>query len=885
MTSVVSQASHDAMRAAASSPFGATAQLPPLPPAIAPSAALVAADAPSQILDSYSAFAEWTRNSLDSIKPALQELSYALLLQCYVELLLQGDGGGRPRGARPCDIGRALLSRYQQQFETIHGDELATLMLVTDAPSQVFSGAGNDRKAMIATLLASSSAPSLKSGSTSSAAALPSLHAGSGSIDGGLLARLVNPANRHRVVLPPLALQLALEYLLRNGYTFLLGRLNERIAIVVAADQGASEWSAGAAAAETAADVVQGVPLPVTDVVAGIGRATDRTAAQDASSAAALKGGKAAAGAGAAGAADVPGSAGRVVTWGCPFGDGLSAYSGIESSENTVGGAGAGIAIRASTVAPAASSSSPSSAIPMPDYRSSPYGRAILSAAVDDVYASAAPAAATSPSVASDAASAQLPSIRTAVISDGGAQDSILCSALSTAARAGHRSGVQITRTIAAGYVDGVVKVWVNATIALASRSPSSSSSASQSAAVSTSICIQSSAESSAAGGPVLSLAISPCGQYCLSGHADGSVRLWPLQKCISSGINWTIKQMRNAGIDVATAAATADAADNGVGKEGELMDVDGGSSAKAQLASGSNSALEQALREGFVTSAVEIVTPLTVYSGHSGLPVWCLAFCPFASNVFASGGRDGCAYLWSTAHAEPQRVFAGHSGDITSIAFHPNGLYCVTGSSDHTLRLYECASGDCLRLFAGHHARVSCVTVAPSGRFVLSGDDAGQVRLWDVPTAACIVSWAGHGSGAPIHALAFTGDGRAAASASSSAPGGAGDEAGDAAVAEAAAAGPASGQARVCVWSVPAAVAEWEGKTGDGAKAAAASKSASAGTKRRSMAGDASASGAVITGLSGMLHVSGRDAAPVTVHALAYAGTSELVVCGQQQQ
>jgi hypothetical protein len=187
---------------------------------------------------------------------------------------------------------------------------------------------------------------------------------------------------RAQTSLPPLALQLALEFLQRSGASFLLGRLNERVGVAVAAPAAADRrlaFGAGAAAAAALDRALGGggggpVALPVADVLAGIARAADSAAASaPASSPLSDEAAREA--------------AARLVAWGVPFAP-LACFSGV--------------ADRAS--------------VPWPDYRASALGRALLSAAPATPYS---PAPAAAPAAAHLAArGGALPTLRTALVAD-----------------------------------------------------------------------------------------------------------------------------------------------------------------------------------------------------------------------------------------------------------------------------------------------------------------------------------------------------------------------------------------------------------------------------------------------------------------------------------
>ena len=53
-------------------------------------------------------------------------------------------------------------------------------------------------------------------------------------------------------------------------------------------------------------------------------------------------------------------------------------------------------------------------------------------------------------------------------------------------------------------------------------------------------------------------------------------------------------------------------------------------------------------------------------------------------------GGVDRSLHLWEAATGRLIRRFEGHGGDVSSVAFAPNGLTLVSGSSDSTILLWD---------------------------------------------------------------------------------------------------------------------------------------------------------------------------------------------------
>ena len=120
-------------------------------------------------------------------------------------------------------------------------------------------------------------------------------------------------------------------------------------------------------------------------------------------------------------------------------------------------------------------------------------------------------------------------------------------------------------------------------------------------------------------------------------------------------------------------------------------------------------------------------------------------------------------AIVWPfTVYAEnAPEIFiqTGHSGDVNSVCFSPDGKYLVSGSSDNTVKLWEVSSGQMIRTFQGHSSSVLSVSFSPDGRRIASGSYDKTVKLWDATTAKLISTFQGHTSW--VMSVSFSPDGQ----------------------------------------------------------------------------------------------------------------------------
>lgn len=105
---------------------------------------------------------------------------------------------------------------------------------------------------------------------------------------------------------------------------------------------------------------------------------------------------------------------------------------------------------------------------------------------------------------------------------------------------------------------------------------------------------------------------------------------------------------------------------------------------------------------------------------------------------IVDEGGRNviketGGIKLWETFTGKQRTALNGHTGEVCSLVFSPDGKMLATGSEDDTIKLWELSTNKELATLKGHSGKVTALAFGADGKTLASGSEDKTIKIWDV--------------------------------------------------------------------------------------------------------------------------------------------------------
>jgi WD40 repeat protein len=228
----------------------------------------------------------------------------------------------------------------------------------------------------------------------------------------------------------------------------------------------------------------------------------------------------------------------------------------------------------------------------------------------------------------------------------------------------------------------------------------------------------------------VYSVSFSPCGRYCLSGSRDDTLKLWE----VASGR--LLRTFEGHTGDIYSVAFSSDGHYILSGsRDKTLTRWDLSTSECLRTFEGPKQGVD------FLSFSPDGRYCLSSYVDNMEFPL-------YSNTLQLLEVVSGRVSRTCTFEGETNSDY----GPVTSVAFSPDGYYCLAGSWDGSLKIWEVSTGwpgQASCTFESHTRQVLSVAFPPCGRYCLSGSDDRTLKLWELDWAYEFPGWADWDAGA----------------------------------------------------------------------------------------------------------------------------------------
>jgi len=145
-----------------------------------------------------------------------------------------------------------------------------------------------------------------------------------------------------------------------------------------------------------------------------------------------------------------------------------------------------------------------------------------------------------------------------------------------------------------------------------------------------------------------------------------------------------------------------------------------------------------------------------TILQGHTR-QITSIVYHPDGTSL-ASASQDGTARVWDSIAGDELLLFSGHRDEVSGIDFHPSGERIATSSHDGTVKVWDRVTGEVYLTLSNHNDAVEDVTFSPDGSRLATASQDKSTRIWDAISGEELLTLTGYSS--EVTDVAFSPDG-----------------------------------------------------------------------------------------------------------------------------
>ncbi len=136
--------------------------------------------------------------------------------------------------------------------------------------------------------------------------------------------------------------------------------------------------------------------------------------------------------------------------------------------------------------------------------------------------------------------------------------------------------------------------------------------------------------------------------------------------------------------------------------------------------------------------STSALATPLYIYQGHAA-PVWAVKWSPDGKRI-VSGSDDKTAHVWDALTGGNAIIYRGHADTVFTLSWSPDSTLLVSGCGniigpprglDKTAQVWNASTGATILTYRGHTNDVHSVDWAPNGTDIVSASADNTTQWW----------------------------------------------------------------------------------------------------------------------------------------------------------
>ncbi|MHC5741441.1 MAG: nSTAND1 domain-containing NTPase [Nostoc sp.] len=127
---------------------------------------------------------------------------------------------------------------------------------------------------------------------------------------------------------------------------------------------------------------------------------------------------------------------------------------------------------------------------------------------------------------------------------------------------------------------------------------------------------------------------------------------------------------------------------------------------------------------------------------GHSA-EVSSVSFSPDGKTI-VSASNDKTAIIWGRDGTK-LRTLTGHTDIVRSVSFSPDGQMIATASFDCTVKLWRTSDGGLIRTLKGHTAEVLSLSWSANGKMIATGSADRTAKIWQVSDGHLLRTFSGY--------------------------------------------------------------------------------------------------------------------------------------------